>query len=100
MSDREITEQEWASTVYAVLAAHPGWVASTVNAIQQGVVEAIEHQQDRSHTLSIGLMEALNTRPGAKRRVRQRIIDAVKVSHFHPTPWSSRILEREGDPQK
>ena len=94
-----LTPEGWAALVVTVLAEHPDWVALTVNATQEGVVEAIERQKDRALTLSTGLMEALNTRPGAKRRVSQRIIDAVQVSHFHPTPWSKKMIERENKPK-
>jgi len=91
----EMSKEEWAGVVVATLAAHPDWVAVTVEAMQAGVVEATDRQKDRALTLSTGLMKALNTRPGAKKRDRQRIIDAVQVSRSHPTPWSKKIIERE-----
>ena len=90
-----LTPQGWAALVVAVLTEHPDWMDVTVNAMQEGLMGAIERQKDRSLTLSTGLMEALNTRPGAKRRMSQRIIDAIQVSHYHPTPWSRRMIERE-----
>lgn len=98
MTAREMTTQEWAAIVHSTLAAHPDWVGVTVEAMQAGVVEAIDRQKDRVMTLSTGLMEALNSRPGAKTRDRQRIVDAIEVSQFHPTQWSAKMIERESTP--
>jgi len=95
MSNHELTAQEWASVVYSTLAAHPDWVEITVTAIQQGVVEAIDRQKERTMKVGLGLMEALNSQPGAKRRDGQRIIEAIEVSQFHPTPWSAKMIDRE-----
>ena len=90
-----MTEQEWASIVYKVLADHPDWVATTVNAVQEGVVQAIERQKDRTYTLSLGLIEAVGSPLRAKKRNHDRVIAAIEVSQFHPTKWSEAAIERE-----
>lgn len=95
MTAREMTKDEWAAAVYAALAAHPDWAAATVEAMQAGILEAIDRQKDRTLKVSLGLVEALNSQPGAKKRDGQRIIDAIEVSQFHPTPWSAKMIERE-----
>ena len=91
----ELTKEQWASTVYAVLAAHPDWVSDTINAMQAGVIEAIDHQKDRTLKVSLGLMEAVRTERRSKSRVHDRIIEAIEVCNFHPTPWSKSAIERE-----
>lgn len=94
-SKRELTQGEWASVVYSVLADHPDWVATTVNALQEGVVQAIERQKDRALVLSLGLMEAVGNPLRGKRRNHDRIIDAIEASQLHPTKWSEAAIERE-----
>lgn len=91
----EFTREQWASAVHAVLAAHPDWVADTVNAMQAGVVEALDRQKDRTLTVSLGLVEAVRTERRSKGRVHDRIIKAIEVSNFHPTPWSKSAIEQE-----
>lgn len=91
----DLTPEQWASTVEAVLAAHPDWTAVTVRALQSGLMEALDHQQERISSLSLGLVEAINTRPGAKRRVPDRIVKAVRASNYHPTEWSADVIAKE-----
>lgn len=90
-----LTPEGWATLVAMTLADHPDWVGVTVNAMQDGVVEAIERHKDRALTLSTGLMEAVRTERRAKGRVHDRVIDAIEVCNFHPTKWSAAAIERE-----
>lgn len=90
-----MSKEEWASAVYAALAAHPDWAQVTVGAMQQGLLEALDRQKDRVSTLSWGLHQALSSTRKAKRRQRQKIIDAIEVSTLHPTVWSKAMIERE-----
>lgn len=91
----EMTESEWSGIVYSVLADHPEWTAATVNAVQGGVVQAIERQKDRVSVLSWGLHQALSTTRKAKRRQRQKIVDAIEMSNLHPTVWSKAMIQKE-----
>ena len=95
MTDREMTEDEWASTVVEVLARHPDWAAGTVNAMQLGLLVAIDNQKDRVQSLSMGLYQALSSTRKAKRRNRKMIVDAIRVSTIHPTVWSEAMIARE-----
>lgn len=92
---RVLSQQEWDAVVYAVLADHPDWLSTTVNAMQAGVAQAVERQRDRVATLSMGLHQALSHSRDSGRRDSQQIIDSVKASTLHPTKWSAWVIERE-----
>lgn len=89
------TEMQWRVFVGRVIANQPELISPTVEGLQDGTLTALERQRERAFTLSLGLVEALNSKPGAVRRDRERIVAAVKVSQFHPTPWSKKIINRE-----
>lgn len=80
--------------VEQTIAAHPEWVATTMAAVQSGIVEAIDRQKERSYLLSRGLVEALKDRRSRKRNASS-IVDAIQVSQFHPTPWSAKMIAKE-----
>ena len=96
MSDRKLTVEEWAATVASVLAEHPEWMAATVNAVQKGVLVAQERLKERIAEVSLGLYEALNTKPHYVRRRHEFIIGGIKAGNLHPTPWSKEAIEKEG----
>lgn len=95
----EVSREEWASVVAATLADHPDWVDTTVQAMQAGMVEAIERQRDRVTVLSWGLYQALSTTRKAQRRDRQKIVQAIETSTLHPTVWSAAMIKKETDGQ-
>ena len=99
MSDqhREMTPEEWAGVVCATLATHPDWASITVNAVQAGLLEALDRQKDRVSKLSWGLHQALSSTRKAKRRNRKMIVEAIVVSTLHPTKWSAAMIAREND---
>jgi hypothetical protein len=96
MSEREPTVEEWAATVAFVLAEHPEWMAVTVNAVQKGVLTAQERLRERIAEVSLGLYEALNTKPHYVRRRHEFIIGGIKASNMHPSVWSAAAIEKEG----
>jgi hypothetical protein len=93
-SSSELARERWVSVVCDVLAEHPEWAGVTVGAMQQGLLDALDRRSERLSTVSLGLYEALSTRPGVKRRRRDVIVDAIKASNFHPTKWSAEMLAR------
>ena len=93
--DEEIARAKWMRTVVDVLADHPGWAASTVQAMQAGIMEALDREWARRETVSWGLMEALNTKPGQLKRDHERIIAGIEASNFCDTPWSKKMIARE-----
>jgi hypothetical protein len=93
----ELKLYQWEHMVAEVLAEHPQWMAATVNAAQRGVLAAVERQQDRNADLSMGLWQALSTRPGAKRRNKDLIIEAIKASTFAGSSWAEETSKKESE---
>lgn len=91
----KIEKGEWASIVASMLAAHPDWAEVTVQMMQVGLLEAVERQKDRVSDLSLGLYEALSTRPGTKKRDGSRIAQAVRASNFFGSPWANDTIAKE-----
>lgn len=91
----KLTPEEWSSIVSGVLAAQPELAAATVNAMQAGILAAQERQLDRIAELSMGLVEALDTKPGHVKRRHYLIVRAIRASTAHPTPWSEKAIARE-----
>lgn len=85
----------WQAGVQATLREHPDWAAGTAQAMQAGLLNALDDSSKRASTLSLGLMEALDTKPGSKKRNGKRIVEAVEASEFHPTEWSKKVIARE-----
>ena len=91
----DLSREEWVGVVASTLARHPDWAGVTVEAMQAGLTEAIDRQKDRVSDLSLGLVEALSTRPGSKRRNSDRIVQAIRVSNFYNTKWSAETIAKE-----
>ena len=91
----KIDPEEWAQLVASVLADRPELAAITVQAMQAGLLAAVDRQRTRNETLSMGLYEALNTMPKHVRRDHERIIKAVEASNLHSTPWAEKMIARE-----
>jgi hypothetical protein len=94
MSD-PLTRARWATVVADVIAEHPEWMSTTVEAVQAGILAAQERQLDRIADLSMGLIEAINTKPGHVKRNHGAIIKAIEASNVHPTVWSEKAIARE-----
>lgn len=95
MINKEIDKARWSARVVAVLAEHPGWAAATVQAVQAGVIEALDRQRARTEAVSMGLVEALNTKPGHVKRDHEVIIAAIEASIHNGSPWAKKMIERE-----
>ncbi len=99
MSDAEneepLRKDAWLSLTADVIAEHPDWVGDTVMAVQTGVREAQERQMDRIEDLSMGLWQAVSTRPGAKRRDGETIAKAIETSTLAGSPWAQKAIEKE-----
>jgi hypothetical protein len=95
LMDHEAARQHWRGLVTEVLAENPDFAADTVNAVQAGVMRAIERSQERCETVSMGLWAALLTERRAKTRRHNLIIDGIRATLMHPTPWSKHAIERE-----
>lgn len=93
--ENEIKKERWAAQVESMLADHPDFAAVTVQAMQQGLLAAIERVKERNVTVSWGLMEATQTKPGHKRRDHGRIIEAVEASNFSGSRWATETIENE-----
>jgi hypothetical protein len=91
----DITREQWADMVADVLSAHPEFAAVTVQAMQEGILAAVARESDRRALVSMGLVEALNTKPRHVKRNHDRIITAIEASTFHPTTWSAAAIEKE-----
>lgn len=95
MSDEETTRGRWAQTVARTLAEHPEWVGDTIKAITAGITASNERLLDRVSDVSQGLLEALITRPGTKRRRGAVIVKAIESSQYAGTAWAQKMIERE-----
>lgn len=95
MPSENLTRERWAAIVAETLAEHPGWAAVTVQAMQTGIVEANERLRDRLADVSMGLVEALNTKPGHVKRNGAQIVRAIEASNVHPTKWSAQAIAKE-----
>jgi hypothetical protein len=91
----KIKPDQWFALVADVLASQPELLRTTVEAVQAGITAALDHQRERTVTLSIGLHEALRTERRAKTRKHDVIVEAIEVSNLHPSKWSKEAIERE-----
>jgi hypothetical protein len=94
MSEK-LTSEEWFNTVAAVLAEHPDYAAATVQAMQDGLTEALDRKSERLAAVSMGLHEALSTKPDHVKRNRELIVTAIKASTLYRTPWSAAAIAKE-----
>jgi hypothetical protein len=90
-----LSEGVWKALVTEVLTAHPEFAATTVEAMQRGLLAAIDHQRDRVVTVSMGLVEALNTQPHHVKRDHARIIAAIEASTYYTSKWSTEAIAKE-----
>lgn len=92
---RKFTPEEWAEIISDVLAAQPELAAVTVTAMQDGILRAQDRLRERISEVSMGLVEALNTKPGYVRRNHDVIVAAIEASTVHPSPWSKDAIAKE-----
>jgi hypothetical protein len=91
----ELTELDWATMVISVLADHPEWAGTTVQAMQSGILMSNDRLRERIATVSMGLVEAINTKPNHVKRRHDFIIDAVNASTVAGSKWAKETIERE-----
>lgn len=92
---KKFTREEWADVVAGVIAAQPELVSVTVEAMQAGILEARERQLDRIADVSMGLVEALNTKPGHAKRRGDVIVRAIEASNVHGSRWAADMIAKE-----
>lgn len=95
MTAHEITAEEWATLVAEILAQHPEFAAVTVQAMQAGIMAAVDRKAERLARTSLALVEALDTKPHHVKRDHARIIEGIKASTYHPTAWSQAAIIKE-----
>ena len=91
----KITRDEWATLVAEVIREQPEYAAATVQAMQAGILAALDRKAGRLVDVSLGLVEALNTKPGHVRRNHASIIRAIEASTVHPSAWSAEAIAKE-----
>ncbi len=95
MATRKLTPEEWAEIVSGVLAAQPELAAATVTAMQAGILEAQERQLDRIADVSMGLHQALTTKPGHVKRRHEVIVRAIEASTLCGSKWATEAIVKE-----
>jgi len=96
----KLSPERWAATVTFVLANQPELAGVTVQAMQEGILIANDRLRDRVAAVSMGLVEAMNTRPTHKKRRHDVIIRAIKASVVFGSKWSDDMIARESEAQK
>jgi hypothetical protein len=91
----ELTRERWTATVIDTLAEHPEWAGVTVQAMQVGILAANDRLRERISDVSLGLVEAMNTRLAHKKRRHDLIIRAIKSSNVFGSKWSDEALAKE-----
>jgi hypothetical protein len=91
----KFTPEQWAAVVSDVLAQQPELAAVTVQAMQAGILEARERLADRVADVSMGLVEALRTKPGHVKRRHDVIVRAIEASTVRGSTWSAEMIARE-----
>jgi hypothetical protein len=91
----KLDPEEWKSIVAEVLTAQPELAAATVQAMQAGILAALNRRSDRLADVSLGLAEAIRTKPGQAGRNRALIVRAIEASTVHPTKWSEAAISKE-----
>lgn len=100
MSDAaKITPEQWGAMVSEVLAAQPELAAVTVQAMQEGILQAQDRLRDRVARVSMGLVEALNTKRGQVRRNSHLIVRAIEASTVYGSKWSQEMIAKEQPPK-
>lgn len=92
---RDLTKEQWSAIVSEVLSAQPDLAATTVTAMQEGILLAQDRQLERLANVSMGLAEALRTKPGYVKRQHDLIIKAIEDSTLMTSPWSYGAIAQE-----
>lgn len=95
MAERKFTPEQWAEIVSGVLANQPELAAITVTAMQAGILEANERLRDRIADVSMGLHQALNTKPGHVKRRHDLIVRAIEASNLRGSKWANEAIAKE-----
>lgn len=90
-----LSERDWSALVAEVLAVHPEFADVTVRALQEGILAAMGRRSDRLVDVSMGLVEALRTKPHHVNRDHDQIIRAIEASTVHPSKWSAEAIAKE-----
>jgi hypothetical protein len=93
---KKINEDEWAEIIHDRLAAQPELAAVTVQAMQEGILTANDRLRERVAEVSMGLVEAIRTKPGQVRRKRDVIVRAIMASTVYGSKWSDEAIAKEG----
>jgi hypothetical protein len=92
---QKIDAGRWASIVSDVLARQPELAAVTVQAMQAGIIEANERLADRVADVSMGLVQALSTKPGHVKRRSDMIVRAIEASTVRGSKWAAGAIAKE-----
>lgn len=92
---KKITPEEWGDIVSDALAGQPELAAVTVQAMQAGIIEANERLRDRVADVSMGLVEALSTKPGQVKRRSEAILRAIEASTVCGSKWADEMIAKE-----
>lgn len=95
MAELKITPEQWARLVSETLANQPELAAVTVTAMQAGITEANERLRDRVADVSMGLHQALITKPGHVKRRHEVIVRAIKASTLCGSKWATEAIAKE-----
>lgn len=95
MPERKFTPEQWAQIVSGVLAEQPELAAVTVTAMQAGILEANERLRDRVADVSMGLHEAMSTKPGHVKRKHDVIVRAIEASNLRGSKWANEAIAKE-----
>lgn len=91
---KQFTPEEWAAAVGDVLAQQPELAAVTVQAMQAGILAANDRLRDRVSDVSMGLVEALRTKPGHVKRRHDVIVRAIEASVVYGSTWSDEMIAK------
>lgn len=91
----KLTPEQWAAIVRDVLALQPELAAITVQAMQEGILEAQDRLRERIADVSMGLVEALNTKRGQVKRRSSLIIKAIMASTVYGSKWATETIAKE-----
>lgn len=90
-----VTSDQWFDIVAETLTEHPEFASATVQAMQDGLLRALDRKSERLAVVSLALVEALNTKPEHVKRDHDRIVAGITASNYHPTKWSAEMIARE-----
>lgn len=91
----KISAGEWYEVIATTLAQQPELAATTVQAMQAGLIEALDRQQERNADLSMGLWQAMTTKPHHVKRDHAAIVRAIEASTLYGSAWAKQAIEKE-----